>query len=305
LLLRTRSSSKRTEGGVGATPLLGVALLACTSGGANNAEPGTDADAGADSALACPSGCAGIVRPNALCVVSVDAQLVDATGAGAPGEALTVCGTNLCSLPVETDPRGFAHFSLCLNLVEPALKFLGGATHVSFAAAVTHATETFPPITLVALPAQGSPIPTGGGSATSGPVTLHFAAGSVTFDPTGPTDPSSREFRAASIAPGMAPPGLDPTVGVRAVWGLAPANAMLTPAATMTVPNPDASWTPGTTVDFFANGAEASATAPLPYGGWGHIGTGTVSADGKTITTDTGAGNGLPMLGIVAVAPHP
>jgi hypothetical protein len=153
--------------------------------------------------------------------------------------------------------------------------------------------------------AQGSPIPAGGGSATSGAVTLQFAAGSVTFDPTGPTDPSAQEFRAAAISPAMAPPGLDPALGVKALWGLAPANAMLSPAAAMEVPNPDISWMPGTSVDFLANGAEASATAPVPYGGWGRIGTGTVSADGKTVTTDTGAGNGVPMLGIVALAPHP
>jgi hypothetical protein len=30
-----------------------------------------------------------------------------------------------------------------------------------------------------------------------------------------------------------------------------------------------------------------------------------VSADGRTITTDSGPGNGVPMLGIVGVAAHP
>jgi hypothetical protein len=73
----------------------------------------------------------------------------------------------------------------------------------------------------------------------------------------------------------------------------------------LTIPNPDPGWLPGTTVDFVANGVEASATAALPYGAWGHIGTGTVSADGRTITTDSGPGSGVPMLGIVGVAAHP
>jgi hypothetical protein len=246
----------------------------------------------------------GTARPGSLCVVSVDARLVDASGAGIPGEMLTVCGSNLCSLPVMTDSGGFAHFGLCLNLVQPALKFLGGTTYVSFAAAVTSPAQTFPPVTLVPLPAQGAPFPASGGAVQSGAVTLQVAAGAVTFDPTAPTDPSSQEFRAAPVVPSVAPPGLDAALGVKALWGLAPANAVIRPTATLTIPNPDPSWLAGATVDIVANGAEASANAPLPYGAWGPIGTGTVSADGKTISTNMGAGNGVPMLGIVGVAPH-
>jgi hypothetical protein len=239
-----------------------------------------------------------------MCVVSVDARLVDAGGGGVGGQMLTVCGTNLCSLPVMTDSSGFAHFAPCLNLAQPALKFLGGPAYVSFAAAVTSPMQTFPPATMVPLPAQGAPFPAGGGVVRSGAVTLQIAAGSVTFDPSAPTDPSWQEFRATPIDTAAAPPGLDAALGVKALWGLAPANAAILPAAALTIPNPDPCWLPGATVDFVASGVEASAKAPLPYGAWGHIGTGTVSADGKTITTDPGAGNGVPMLGIVGVAAH-
>jgi hypothetical protein len=260
--------------------------------------------AGVDGGPACSSGCQGAAGAGSICVVAVDAQLVDASGAGAGGKMMTVCGTNICSLPTATDSRGFAHFAICLNMVQPALKFLGGSAYVSFAAAVTSPTQTFPPATLVPLPAQGAPFPTSGGAVLSGAVALQVGPGAIAFDPTAPMDPTSLEFRAAAIDPAAAPPGLDPALGVKALWGLAPANAAIRPAAALTIPNPDPSWLPGATVDFVGSGAEASATAALPYGKWGRVGTGTVSADGKSITTDTGAGNGIGMLGIVGVAAH-
>jgi hypothetical protein len=46
------------------------------------------------------------------------------------------------------------------------------------------------------------------------------------------------------------------------------------------------------------------ADAAVPYGTWGSIGTGTVSADGTTISTDDGAGNGIPVLGMVGATLH-
>jgi hypothetical protein len=240
-----------------------------------------------------------------MCVVSADAELVDTTGAPLAGQTLLLCGTNLCSLPVKTDAQGKAHFGLCLNMTSPALKYLGDTSYVSFAARMTQPTETFPPITLVPLPADGSPFPTGQGSVTSGSVTLEVAAGAVTFDATQPSDSSSHELRAAAVDPAKAPPGLAASLGVKALWGLAPANAVISPAATLTIPNPDsADWPAGTVVDVVLNSLDESPTAPVPYGEWGTVGTATVSQDGTTIVTDSAAGDGLPLTGIVGVGPH-
>jgi hypothetical protein len=237
-------------------------------------------------------------------VVSADAQLVDTAGAPLAGQTLLLCGTNLCSLPVKTDAKGNAHFGLCLNMTSPALKYLGDTSYVSFAVKMTEPTETFPPITLVPLPADGSPFPTGQGSVTSGSVTLEVAAGSVMFDATQPSDSSSHELRAAAVDPAKAP-GLDASLGVKALWGLAPANAVLTPPATLTIPNPDlADWPAGTQVDVVLNSLDESPTAPVPYGEWGTVGTATVSQDGTTIVTDSATGDGLPLTGIVGVAPR-
>jgi hypothetical protein len=237
-----------------------------------------------------------------MCVVSADAELVDTTGNPIVGQILLLCGTNLCSAPVTTNAQGKARFDLCLNMTSPSLKYLGDTSYVSFAVRMTEPTQTFPPITLVPLPATGSPFPAGQGSVTSGSVTLDVAAGAVMFDPTQPSDASSHELRAAAMDPAEAP-GLDASLGVKALWGLAPANAVLSPAATMTVPNPDPTdWPAGTQVDVILNSLDESASAPVPYGEWGTVGTATVSADGTTIVTDSMGG--LPLTGIVGVGPH-
>lgn len=297
----TGSSSKGTATDGGRD---GAAAKHPGADGASGADAGTDAGVDADAGDFCSQGCPNHALAGAICVVTADAQLVDTTGAPLAGKTLLLCGTNLCSLPVATDAQGNAHFGLCLNMTSPALKFLGGTSYVSFAVAMTQPTETFPPIALVPLPAEGSTFPTGQGSVTSGSVTLEVAAGSVMFDATQPSDSSSHELRAAAVDPTKAP-GLDAALGVKALWGLAPANAVLSPAATLTIPNPDPTdWPPGTQVDVVLNSLDESSAAPVPYGTWGTVGTATVSQDGMTIVTDSTAGNGLPLTGIVGVAPH-
>jgi hypothetical protein len=264
-------------------------------------------DAAAADAGSCGTTCSNTKRAEAICVLSVDAQLVDTTGAPAAGHMLFVCGTDTCSTPIKTDAQGKAHFDLCLNMVEPALKYLGDdAAFVGFASALSGATETFPAATLTALPLEGQAFPASdSGSVSSGGVTLAVSA-APTFDPTMPSDSSSEEFRAASVALADAPPGLEASLGVKALWGLWPLNAKLSPAGALTVPNPDPTgWPAGTQVDFVMNGMDEGLKPAVPYGGWGTIGTGTVSQDGTNITTDTGTGDGLPILGpIVGVAPH-
>jgi len=238
-------------------------------------------------------------------MISADAHVLDVSGAPAVGDVLLLCGLNLCSLPVRSNARGEVHFDLCMNMKSPALKYLGQTSYVSFAAAMTTPLETFAPATLVPLPAQGMAFPSGAGSVASGPATLQIAAGSVTFDPTQPNEGDSTQFRAAPMTPAQAPPGLDPALGVKALWGLAPVNANLSPPGVLTVPNPDPTgWPAGTTVDFVLNGLDESPMPAVPYGAWGRVSTGTVSTDGKTITTDSGAGNGLPTIGLVGVGPH-
>ena len=75
--------------------------------------------------------------PNETDPRRADAQLVDTKGAPVAGELLLLCGTNICSRPVQTNAQGSAHFNLCLNMLEPALKYLGNGRYVSFGVAMT------------------------------------------------------------------------------------------------------------------------------------------------------------------------
>jgi hypothetical protein len=287
-----------------------VAGLSCSSAPAaakpDAAPPSPDATADgadADATPSCAQGCPSSGFPNTICVASVQAELVNASGGPVAGQDLLVCGYNLCSLPGKTDAQGSAHFFLCQAMATPALKFLGGASYVSFAAAITQTDTAFAPITLVPLPATGPAFPPAGGTVTSGSATLSVAAGAVTFDPTQPSDPSLQVFLAAPVDVAKIPVPLPASLGITEVWGLAPVNATLTPPATLTIPNTPA-WPAGSKVDFYMNGAESEAMTPVPYGGWGAVGTGTVSQDGATITTDTGSGNGIPVLSMVGVRLH-
>jgi hypothetical protein len=283
-----------------------------SSGAKDSGAPHTDAagpmgqdasDDAADAAFSCDQGCPTTTLANATCVATVQASLVDATGAPVAGQDLLVCGDNLCSLPGQTDSQGATQFELCEAMVLPALKFLGGPSYVSFATAVTQANTTFAPITVFPLPSAGAAFPVAAGVVTSGPVTLAVAAGAVTFDPSQPDDANTQAFRAAQVDVTKVPAPFPASLGLSVIWGLAPVNATLTPSATLTIPNTEA-WPAGSAVDFYMNGVEPAAGVAVPYGAWGPVGTGTVSQDGTTISTDTGTGNGIPVLSMVGVRLH-
>lgn len=288
---------------------VGLALAtgaACSSRSTPAASTGA-ADSGAayvDAAFSCDAGCPATTLADATCVETVQAALVDGNGAPVAGQPLLVCGDNLCSLPGPTNSQGAAQFQVCEQMVLPALKFIGGPAYASFAAAITQENTTFAPITLVPLPSTGAAFPTSGGTVTSGPVTLQLAAGAVKFDPSQADDPNTQAFRAAQVDVAKVPTPLPASLGISVVWGLAPVNATLTPPATLTVPNSE-NWAAGSKVDFYMNGVEPAAGVPVPYGTWGSVGTGTVSPDGTTIATDTGSGNGIPVLSMVGVSLHP
>jgi hypothetical protein len=298
-----------------AAGLAAVAAAACSSGstgasaGPKDAggetgqeDAGTTQEAG-EPAFSCDAGCAATTLADATCVETVQASLVDGTGTPVAGQDLLVCGDNLCSLPGQTNTQGSTEFFLCEQMLLPALKFIAGPSYVSFASAVTQADTTFAPITLVPLPASGVAFPSAAGTITSGQVSLTVAAGAVTFDPSQPTDANTQAFRAAQVDIAKTPVPITASLGIAAVWGLAPVNATLSPAASLTLPNTQG-WAAGSKVDLYMNGVDPIANAPVPYGSWGPVGTGTVSQDGTTITTDTGSGNGILVLSMVGVSPH-
>lgn len=290
------------------TLLAATGLVAACSSSTPATGDGGSKDATADKAPidayvpACDQtkACDGDPPMGAQCIVSFDTQLVDVGGAPITSEKLFLCGTNLCTAPIAPDAQGKIHSWVCAYFVQAAAKYLGGVAYASFAAAApTGSSVTMPALTLVALPATGADIPMNGGAVTSNMVTLTVAASAVTFDPTEPDDADLHRFRAVTVPLAKAPPGAPSGVGV--VWGLGPVNAALKPAAKLTVPN-SAGWPANAAVKVYLNGVDAfDAVPPVPYGGWGAIGTAHVSADGMTISTDSGPGNGLPMIGMVGL----
>lgn len=237
--------------------------------------------------------------PMSQCIVKFDTSLVDMNGGPITTEKLFLCGTNICTPPLAPDLQGKISTWVCTTFVRGAAKFLGETRYASFTSlAPTQAMVTIPPLPLIPLPATGVDIPMGSGTVTSNMASL-TVSGTVTFDPSEPMDVDLHRFRAVQIPIAKAPPGMPSNIQV--LWGLAPVNAALKPAAKLTVPN-TLSWPANATVLVFLNGVDGFEMAPpVPYGSWTQIGIGHVDAQGMTISTDTGVGNGVPMLGMVGL----
>lgn len=295
--------------------LFGGVIAACSS---TPAQP--DADAGAKDVSqpkdvivadqAPPPSCEDVkacdmTSPPAMqsCVVTIDATLVDLTAKPVAGQSVFICGLNLCTSPLLSDAAGKVHSAICLWFFKPAFKFLGGPNYVSFASGIPDATSavSLPSVNLVPLPLVGVDFPNAGGDLVSNGVTLTVAASSFMFDASESSDPNWHKFRAAQVPLDKAPPYFDTTLKLEVLWGLAPVNTLLTPSAGLKVPNTK-NWAANAAVELFLNGANNGASKPpAPYGGWAAIGTGHVSADGMTVSSDPGAGNGIPMIGIVGI----
>lgn len=266
------------------------------------------ADAGGD--VAAPRVCVATSECNETtvgggqCVTTLDVTLVDPGGKPAAGIPVFACGTNLCTEPSPTDSAGHAHLAPCVTIASPALKVFDDPTWTPFAAGLLGSGPSFaiPRLTVAPLPVQGLRL--ANGANTSAGVTLNVS-GTVTFD-LEHTTASSQAFRAASVSPGwFAGTRLDPgTLGLVLAWALAPLNTTLSPPAKLVVPNTPA-WPAGAQVDVFLDGTDTTTATPVaPWGAWGPIGSGHVSADGVSVSTDDGSGNGLPEVGLVGLRLH-
>ena len=289
--------------------MLGVLVAGCSSSsapaGPQDGGGPADTGIGAEAAAACtPTSPCATASGGGQCVTTVDATLVDPSGKPVAGVPVFTCGTNLCTEPHPTAADGRARVTACIDIAKPALKVFDDPAWVPFAALLEGAGPSFTlaHVILAPLPAQGMPLARGHNSSAG--VSLDVT-GTVTFD-FEHMSASSRGFRAAAVTPGWyANTGLDTAAqGIEVVWGLAPLNTKLAPAATLTVPN-SAGWSAGAQVDVFLDGTDTTtATPPAPWGTWGPIGTAHVSADTRTVSTDPGTGNGLPEVAMVGLKLH-
>jgi hypothetical protein len=270
--------------------------------GAGGADAGTDSPG--DEPPACLAASACVQQPIAgqECVTTMHATMRDTLGSPVAELPVFVCGTNLCSEPVKTAADGTVDLAVCLPFAGPALKVFSDPAYVPFAALLTGAGPSFSVggVTIVRLPGTGSPLASGSGTVSSGPVSLTLDATTVTFD-VEHTTPDAQLFRAAPVAANQLPGSL--AGGVTSAWGLAPLNTTLVPPAQLTLSN-DPKWPAGAAVDVYANGTDpATAASAPPWGAWGLLGTGAVTSDGASIVL-TSAQGGLPVIAMVGAKLH-
>jgi hypothetical protein len=197
--------------------------------------------------------------------------------------------------------------SQCASETSPSFKFPNDPSWAPFVTLLTGAGPTYsiPSVIAVPLPAQGVMMTQA--DVTSNSITLSLSNVTFAFDIEHPdSDPNSQKFRAVMITPDHAPPNVDPSLNLEAFIGLAPLNTTLQPSAKLTIPNPKpGTWQHGARIDVYLNGADgATLNPPAPWGTFTAIGTATVSSDGNTVSTDSGTGNGIPEIAMVAMRLH-
>ncbi|MFI5297913.1 MAG: hypothetical protein ACHREM_07415 [Polyangiales bacterium] len=232
------------------------------------------------------------------------AKIVDEAGAPVVGQPVFICGIDICSAPSVTSASGTVSISSTLPMKKPALKFGDSLSYAELAIPLTTATTDFTAggtavLTTAKLAGKPGAALTAGGAAISGDVTIAVPSGaSVGIDLLVYATADEQLLRAinipvASDGPILASSGV---TGFQLLYGLAPAETPVCPAATVTVALPhahqspnDFGWTAGTKVEFWIMTIDTGQTY-APYAGWAKMSDGTVSADATAVSTDPGQG---------------
>jgi len=237
------------------------------------------------------------------CIKTLDAELIDSIdGKPVPNITIMACSNGLCVNEV-TKADGRVHINACSYMKDPAFKVFGFTELVPFSVPMRNPKDTFvfEKVPVTRLPSTGLPIKVGEAQTlTMAGLTLETKAGAknIDIDPFAPYT----DFRAVQIPDGKWPAGLDGGHGLEVLFAVGPQNSLLNPPAKVTVPNTKA-WPAGTAVEFWLHNFELLVDVPVKMGEWWKVATGTVSSDGKTISTD--ADQGLPMLSLFGVRKKP
>jgi hypothetical protein len=241
----------------------------------------------------------------------VNATIQDLDGNGASGVLAQACGLDIC-INGSTDDNGVVQTcdqqtSVCAPgiaanqpIKRPAFKYGDGFGFVKFAELLKTDTEDYDlGIRMTAkLPATstGAAMDPGADATNSG-VTLSIAAGAdVEIDVLVYDTPEYQGFRAAEIPIAKAPGAVDPTLGFEIIVGTTPIETKFCPHAKLSVPN-TAGWDAGQAVEVFIHGVSVEEEW-APYAGWAKVSDATVSADGQSVVTDDGEGQGIPYLSV-------
>ena len=298
-------------GGKGGSGASGGTLATGGSGGTGGSTGGA---AGSGGGPSCAEGPGYPPTEPKRTVDKLNGKVVDLAGAPAKKTLAQVCGTDLC-IYGSTDDQGVVGIcdkqtQICAPGIVPpvgslftraAFKYGDGFDYARFAMLLPTNTQVYDVGTQItaALPPKTSGVEmTPGSDATSGGITLSIAAGaSVKIDTLTFTEPDEQKFRAVEIPIAQAPEAVDKSLGFEIVVGATPMETEFCPFARLTVPNTPG-WAAGTEVEFFVHSVDPT-NAWAPYAGWAKVSGGSVSADGKTVSTTDG--EGLPILSSLAV----
>ena len=233
----------------------------------------------------------------------VTADIMDLDGQPAAGIPAEVCGYNMCYTGV-ANASGHMSVNAAGSSLTVALMLYGdGIDWVRLFAPLPNPGDTaFGTITAARLPteAQGAPLVLGQ-DAVSGDVTLHLdAAAFVEFDIlTYGCEVALPTFRTVTIpVDGSATlPAVTPALSLGMLFGMAPINTLICPAAKMTVPNLPG-WAANAEVEFLLEGTSIFQEWAM-LRDWTKVSDGAVSADGTTVSTADG--QGIPMIGTIGV----
>ncbi len=234
----------------------------------------------------------------------VSATIVDLDGAPLGGFFTQVCGLNSCSAPQATNDAGAVTIDATrLSLEKPVLGY-GDALDFPLLLVPVPVGPTVDLGVLVsaALPSAGASF-VSGGDALSADVTVSIPPGGAAIVDTILYDTGDKQaLRAVAIPPAKASamPGVAAN-SLALLYGVAPIDTLFCPAARVTVAN-RAGWPAGARVGFYILGDD-TAEPWAPYGDWGLISHGSVSADGASIRTADG--EGFPVLETFGVRLEP
>jgi len=194
----------------------------------------------------------------------------------------------IVDVELDVAAAGWRHLGDTVNYAEFAIPLTPGST-TNFG---TLMTGKFPAV------GSGSTM-TGGADAVSGDVTISFAAGASIFIDTlvyDSTDLQKLRTVRVPINAQTSPLLPCPDCGFQLLYGLTPAATILCPTARVTVALPhqnqspnDFGWKAGAAVEFWVMTTDTGQQY-APYAGWRKISGGVVSADGTSVSTNSGEG---------------
>ncbi len=275
--------------------------------GGNNNTGGTDTGGGGNA-----NQCAEPEPAHAGQMAAVDgitATFIDQDGMPAAGVQTTVCGTNICSTPADSDASGMVAVDASSIMMFSDPRFNAGHNGLLYAklsgpipTIPAHDFGTVRVIRLDDFPmgVEFSP----GGTVTQNGVSLTLAADAdIKHSLVDYPEEEQRVFRGAvvdiSAWPASEKPQVDATLGIDTLVVAMPLGSAVCPGADMSFDNVTG-LAAGAEVDIYLNGSKTFKHY-APYGEWAKVSEGVVSADGTTI--DTKEGMGIESLGTFGIAP--